>query len=329
MDNQEGSAEINVEAEIDVIASQGITGPTEAELRGEDAPDTETEVGAHKDVNPNEDPKTTEEKPANSEPQVKETPKGFVPLEAVHQARGEIKYLKEQLTAVQEQMRSLQQPKVAEKDVELESFEVLTDEQFEELADDSPAQAAIYIRKLNAYESSQRSKADDEKQQAEFARQYDSIMDTSVAEIEKVAPGIYDEGSTVQKELMEFADTLGFTEDLYYLTNPSTKIILPGESEPLLLGEQAATILSMLVNAKGKMVAPGNTELEAKLRAEITAELMKKFKTPASEGYRGLNQVPKADSETPEINDLSGKVLTTAQLQKLTPAQYEAYLAGN
>jgi len=323
-------------AEVDIFLSQGIEGPSEAELRGEDinqeakTTESEPEVKVEEEVKANEseeETETTEENTANSEPKVEKTPKGFVPLAAVHEARGEIRYLKEQVAQMQEQLKAASTPKSEVKDVGPE-FEVLSDEDFEDLAEDNPAQAAIYLRQLSAYESQQRAKADEERRQAEFAQAYDNIIDTSVAEIEKIAPGIFDEDSTVQKELMEFADTLGFSEDLYYLTNPSTKIILPGETEPLLLGEQAATILGVLVNAKTKTKAPDTSKLEAKLREEITAEVMKKFKN-SSESYRGLNQVPKAQGGTPEPASFADKVLTTEQLLKLSPAEYEAYLAGN
>ncbi len=338
--------------EVDVMASQGIEGPSDAELRGEDVetpeakteeeteaknePEAKTEESTEvkevkevKEVEPEEDEVSTEKVTESSDPIAGKPPKGFVPLEAIHEVRGENRYLKEQIQTLQTQMHTLQ-VKSEEKPVEVaDDFEVLTDDQFEDLADDNPAQAAIYLRKLAAHETNQRDAADEVKHQAAFEEAYDNIIDTSVAEIEKVAPGIFDEDSKVQTELMDFAEDLGFTEDLYYLTNPSTKIILPGESEPLLLGEQAASILGMLVNAKSKTAAPDTSALEAKLRTDITAELMKKFKTPDTEEYRGLNQVPKVDGETPELSSLTGKVLTTDQLLKLSDADQEAYLAGN
>lgn len=331
----------------DIMLSQGIEGPSDAELRGDDdsteettetkteetsTESTETDTDTDTDTKTEEteeDKSTTEEDTASSEPKVEKAPKGFVPLAAVHEARGEIKYLKEQIQTLQEQMRE-SRSKPADKDEPADDdFEVLSDEAFEDLAEDNPAQAAIYLRKLNAYEAKQRAKADEQRRTEEFSRVYDAIIDNSVAEIEKVAPGIFDENSTVQKELMEFAGEIGFSEDLYYLTNPSTKIILPGETEPLLLGEQAASILGILVNAKSKMKAPDTSELEKKLRAEITAEVMKKFKHTDPDAYRSINQVPKAESETPDAGSFKGKVLTTKQLEKLSPAEYEAYLAGD
>lgn len=322
--------------EIDVMASQGIEDISDADLRGEEVSEDKTDEVAKdeettevKEEETNEETEVTEEVSANSEPETKETPKGYVPLEAVHQARGEIKYLKEQLHAVQNQVQSLQS-KPTEKEAEVpDTFEVLTDDEFEFLAEDDPTQAAIYLRNLNVHESLQRDAEQSERQREEFNRDYEAIIGTSVEAIEKVVPGIYDEGSEAGQELMDYGESIGFTDEMYYLTDPTTKIILAGESEPLLLGEQAAEILGMLVTAKSKSVPQDSTELEAKLRTEITAELMQKFKTPDSEEFRGLNQVPKSDSETPEPSSYTGKVLTTDQLLMLTDKELDAYLAGD
>ena len=338
-------------SEIDsLMAAQGISSVSEAELRGEDikpsdgsesseadpAENKETEVPKKEadtenadDPTKSEEAKVTEKKTANSEPETDKPPKGYVPLAAIHEARGEIRSLKEQLQSVQSQLseRAKQVTTTGQEKI-ADDFEVLSDEQFEELADDNPAQAVIYQRKLAAYEAQQRNAAEQAKQEAEFVRAYDSVIDLSVEAMEKVAPGIFDPDQPVQKELMEFADSIGFTEDLYYLTNPATKIILPGETEPLLLGEQAASILGMLVDVKAKTAPKDTTALETKLRTEITAELMKKFRTADPDTYRSLNQVPKSDLEIP-ADTTKGKVLTTDQYAKLTPAEQERYLAGN
>lgn len=358
----------------ELISAQGIEAPTDAELRGETSDSTETsdEASAEDkidksdsdatkadsdkvtddksdatktsetedkiktdDTKTKDDDSSTEEDTANSEPKDGKAPKGYVPLAAVHEARGEIRYLKEQLTSLQTEVQTLRTKPEAKSDVPPD-FEVLTEAEFDALADEDAAQAAIYLRNLNAHENEQRRKADDEKSEAEFAAAYESIIDSSVAEIEKVAPGIYDEGSTIAAELMEFAEDFGFTEDLYYLTDPTTKVILPGNDSPLLLGEQAASILGMLVNAREKIltkaepnVAELTEQIRTELTAEITTELMKKFKNPGSDEYRSLNQTPKSETEPPSDGSFAGKVLTTAQISKLSDAELEAYLSGN
>lgn len=339
----------SVAPEVDIFMSQGIDGPSEAELRGEDiTPDDEPsdsetsnestaktddaetpETEETSEEQPKEDDEqATEETTADSEPEAKRHPKGYVPIAAIHEARGEVRYLKEQLQTVQNQLHELKQGQPKE-GPDLEEFEVLSDDEFDILAEDDPGQAAIYLRNLSAYEAKKRSDADAEHQQKVFAEAYESIMQDSMAAIEKIAPGIYDEDSQIQSEIMEFAESFGFTEDMYYLTNPSTKVILPGETEPVLLGEQAADILGLLVNAKSKMATPDTSALESRLREEITAELVKKFKSSSTDEYRSLSQAPKSDTETPSEHPFRGKVLSTEELTKLTPKQYEEYLAGN
>jgi len=339
----EVTTEVTGQSSIDIVlAQQGITAPTENELRGiieESTIETKSETDndiikntedaeklTKENVTEKEESKTTESETATSEAQVEKPPKGYVPLAAVHEARGEIRSLKERLQSLEAQLAN--KPVKAVEEVHVEDFELLSDDQFEELADDNPAQAIIYQRKLAAYEASKRAAAEQARQQEEFAVEYEAVLNASAEAMEKVAPGIFDKDQPIQKELMDFAETIGFTEDMYYLTNPSTKIILPGETEPLLLGEQAASILGLLVNVKAKTAPQDTTALETKLRTEITAELMKKFKTADPNTFRGINQVPKSDSEIPS-GSFAGKVLTTDQLAKLTPAEYERYLAGN
>jgi len=155
--------------------------------------------------------------------------------------------------------------------------------------------------------------------------------------MEEFVPGLFDEGSKASEELAAFANDLGFTDDMYYLTNPQTQIILPGETEPLLLGEQAASIIQTLATArtrindlkettvdKDKLREEITKEVEANLRKTIEGELLAKFKTGSDESaFRSLTSVP--SSETPEF---AGKVLTEAELARLPETEQELYLAG-
>lgn len=339
----------SVQSELSsLIAAQGISEIPDADLRGEDdVPAMSTdEPPADDDTSKVDSPPTdappavddtktegdpTDVPPASSEPQGK-TPKGFVPLAAIHEARGEIRALKEQIAA----LTAAKQPtppatSEAPEVPTVPEFEVLSDAAFEELAEDNPAQAAVYLRKLALHQEAVRAAEAAKVSQESFKVAIDRIIDSSVEAMEKVAPGIFAEDGAVRSELMEFGNTLGFTEDLYYLTNPSTKIILPGESEPLLLGEQAASILGLLVNAKAKLAPPTDeAALRERITAEVTAELMKKFKTAGQTGstYRGLNEVSRSGHDIPQ-ESLKDKVLTAEQLAKLSPEAYEAYLMGN
>ena len=104
---------------------------------------------------------------------------------------------------------------------------------------------------------------------------------------------------------------------MFYLTNPATKIILPGETEPLLLGEQAAHMIKFLATVKG--LKPDTDSIRQQLESEILAKLKK----PGS--YVPLDAIPSAKDSQPVI---PGKILSDAEYAKLSPAEQEAYLSG-
>ena len=304
----------------------------------------------------------TESKPASSESKAgddakksdtddsQKPPKGYVPLEALHEVRETNKYLKDRIKELQSKQDTRPAPKDTKsepepkKSVLPEDFRVLSDKEFTELADEDPKEALLYMKNLGVHQEEQR-QAQLEEQQKQWKERDDrenqakmqTIFDETSRKMEEFVPGLFDEESTAGKELAEFANTLGFTDDMYYLTNPQTQIILPGETEPLLLGEQAASIIQTLASARSqitdlkektvdetKLREEITKEVEAKLRKDIEAEFLAKFKTgPDEAAFRSLTSVP--SSETPEF---TGKVLTEAEFARLPEAEQELYLAG-
>jgi hypothetical protein len=302
------------------------------------------------------DKAATESKPASSESKATDAkkadtdesqkpPKGYVPIAALHEVRGEVKYLKEQIQELSKAKPSPAESKPeAKKSAVPEGFEVLTDKAFTELADEDPKEALLYMKNLGVYQEEKRQAELEEqrnllKQRDESANKekMQQIFADTEKKMEEFVPGLFDENSTASKELATFANDLGFTDDMYYLTNPETQIILPGETEPLLLGEQAASIIQTLATARNKINELSvksadetklreeiTKEVEADLRKTIEAELLAKFKTgPDETAFRSLTSVP--SSESPEFAD---KVLTMADYNKLSPEEQEAYLAG-
>jgi hypothetical protein len=269
-------------------------------------------------------------------------PKGYVPLAAVQEARNENKFLKEQLKALQESKAPAKKEEAKEeapKSNVPDGFKVLSNAEFKELADDDPTEALLYMQNLNIYQEEQRQAQMKEQQEALRARdeadnkaKLQSIFNETTKKMEEFVPGLFDEDSKAHEELAEFAKDLGFTDDMYYLTNPETQIILPGDTKPLLLGEQAASVIQTLATARNKINELSKAvdkeaiekEVEARLRKEIEAEFLTKFKKSSSEDeFRSLDQVPST-----ETADFSGKVLSMAELNKLSVAEQEAYLSG-
>ena len=286
-------------------------------------------------------------KPAESskekEGEVIKPPKGFVPLSAITEARGENRYLKEQNKALEARLVALEAgEKSGEKPAGIKSnvpegFKVLSPEEFKALAKDDPTEGLLYMQNLVAYQADQvNSKVDTKlnaKDSESFQREYAQIVETTVAQMEEAVPGIFDKNSTAAADLATFAESIGFDKDMYYLTNPETKIILPGDSEPLLLGEQAASILRVLASAKAGMskeIAVSEAQKAAilkehgdALRTRIEAEVLAKIKSDPN-NFRSLTSVPAAAGDT----KFGSTILTTAELSKLTAEEQEAYLSG-
>ena len=326
-----------------VVELQGLTEVSEAELMG-----FTPEAAEEKSAPPEslaEETKPVEEKPKDTplkevvkeETPKEETPKeepvkppkGFVPIAAIHEVRGENKYLKEQLAEIKAQLENRPvTPVVTEtpEPSEFDDFSELSDAEFQELATDSPAEALLYMKQLNKYQEFKRKSAE-ETQQAAAAQEYlDTVFEKTNSEMEQIVPGIFDPESPAGTEFREFAVDLGFTDDMFYLTNPATQIILPGETEPLLLGEQAAQVIRLLANAKTKVSATQVVDVEkikAETRAIVEAEFLAKIKT--GQPFRSLSDVPVSNENRPEFK---GKELSEAEFARLNAKEQELYLAG-
>lgn len=274
-------------------------------------------------------------------------PKGFVKIEALHEARETNKFLKNEIAKLKVQQYESQDPKakaeplVSKAEVEeFKDFKPFTDAEFEEKFEEDAKAGLQYLQRLNRFHDFQRRQTETKLTQKEQERELDAaaddlqkIYDTTESLMEDVLPGIFDD-EVVKTELTAFAEEIGFSEDLFYLTNPETRIILPGESRPLVLGEQAADILKVLVTTRKKIASGKSDEtdltkltadIEKKLRTSIEKELLAKFKKSGDDkDYTSIDDIPTSDNE----NQFKGKVLSESEFNKLTSQQQDAYLAG-
>jgi hypothetical protein len=143
--------------------------------------------------------------------------------------------------------------------------------------------------------------------------------------MEDAVPGLFDTASQASDDLREFAQGIGFTDELFYLTNPSTQIILPGQSEPILLGAQAAKILRVIATMKNAQ--PTKVDVEA-IKESVKRDLEKSIIGKVKQGtdFKSLAAVPTSEESRPEFSD---KVLSEAQFMKLSTKEQELYLAGH
>lgn len=322
-----------------VLEQQGLTEVSEAELMGEESeaqstPGTSDPLAEESALEEKAEGKKEEEEKKDPEPEQEpvekpeKPPTGYVPLKAVKEAREENRYLKEQLSQlnakIEELAKSKAEPEVKEPS-KFDDFQTLSDEEFQDLAAEDPAQALVYMKQLSEFNEYKREQSEADRQAEQQKEYLENVFAIANAEMEKAVPGIFDADSPVASEFRDYAVGLGFTDDMFYLTNPATQIILPGETTPLLLGEQAAQILKVLANARSAapVKAVDEQAIEQRLRAKIEAEVLSKLKSGPA--YKSLSDVPQSNEDRVEFGD---KVLSPQQFEKLTEKEQEAYLAG-
>jgi hypothetical protein len=154
------------------------------------------------------------------------------------------------------------------KDEGTEGFKVLSDKEFDELAEEDPAEALKYQHGLRKHERDQHSK--EAKQRATQQQYYqDRVMiRQSIDRMEKTVPGLHEEGNPINDQLTQFAIDNGFDPRyLQAMTTPGTLILPPGAKNAVLLGDGAASLVEMiyklhsntnvLPKSQGKPSGPG------------------------------------------------------------------------
>lgn len=280
------------------------------------------EEEAEEEPEPEEKETAEEKKTEPLPPKAEAPPKGFVPTKAIQEAREENRYLKEQIKALQEKVDAIAQNKESKVEETEEEFKVLSKLELIELAEESPQEAIAYMLELQNYKEQQAEKQQSEKQRAEAHEQAKILFKETADLMEQAVPGIFDEKSDTQTKLVEFAESLGFTEDLFFLTNPETMIVLPGETTPRYLGKQAAGVLKFIAGLKDK-VAVDSEAIVKKLRSEIENEVLKKVKS-SGKSFKSLNDITTSESDAPKAK----RTLSEAELMKLSDKELQAYLSG-
>ena len=256
----------------------------------------------------------------------KKPPEGYVPYQALSEERGKRQALSQKLADLQADYDDL---KARVGDVsgtgegeEGGEFKVLSDTEFESLLEDDPQAAIRYQHKLARYQREQmtlsRRKADEQ-----------ALISAAAGRIQQIIPGIYDEGSNAGEELGNFAVEHGLDPHfLTLLTDPRTKIIAPDSKGAVLLGEGAASVVSLLASLRGKLSESDPKVIEEKareaLREEITAEVMKKLKGGENQPSRGVLDVPGDAGDAPSTN----RVMSEEEFAKLPAAEQERLLMG-
>ena len=320
---------------------------TEAELMGEDAPATPpgetpatpapSEAAAGKEATPT----TPAEKAAEAAKTIPEKPpEGFVPIQALHEARGKTKTVEEQLQIAQTMINDLTeklssgpvvpqagaeaQGEVARFQAKYPDFKVLTDEEYDDLAGEDVAAAQRYLKRANDYEKAV-TKDESQKERAKsisemFAKTAAITVTAAKQQMAALVPGLYDNNDVADK-LEAFAVDNGLDKDyLLVLTDPATQIMPPGSKRPYLMGRGAVGLVKLIHNLSTK-AASGNGDLEKQITERITKELIEKFKSPT--GFQNIGEAP---ASATVVDD--NKEYTPEEIERLDETTRIKYLGG-
>lgn len=267
----------------------------------------------------------TEVEETEVEETVKKTPKGYVPLQALHETRSA---LKEAKTDIEDLKQMVQDLKSKPTETEEPSFKVLTDEEFDELASEDPLEAVRYQRRERKHLQEQADLVQADKEAADIEesnlRFIDDVTTAEIANMAKLVPGLHDEAPEAREAFKAKAVKAGFTNDMFFLTDPGTKVIVRGETEPKLLGSLATSVMAVLAGIKDT-AEPDTIALEAKLRKTITAELITKFKAGGTKAFKSLTDAPKTSTKKQKSKHTN---LSESELANLSEADQEKYLSG-
>jgi hypothetical protein len=292
------------------------------------------------DSEPKDEPKAEEKKEQEKKEEPKEgdkPPKGYVPQQALTEARGQNKALKEQLNSLQAEINTLkakpQEP--AQDESEWKDFKVMSKKELDDLIDEDPSEALKYQARLIEYKDWKKEKAEAEKEKAESTRRMQSMVTEWTNKIAEAVPGIYEEGSEVGVQLADFAVEMGFDDATYLeaMTDPRTLITPHGQNQSYLIGPGAAGLIKLLSNAKSKVASTADRdslrkEIEKEIRPQIieqvTKELTDKIKGTGKSGYKSLSSVPGGGEDVATV----GRKLTEEEWAKKPPEEREKLLMG-
>jgi len=169
--------------------------------------------------------------------------------------------LAEQVRGLQEKIARLEQ----EPELEEEAFKVLSDEEFDELAEEDPVEAVKYERALNKHLGEQKAKKAEGEARQRQHYQDTLVVNQSFERMEKAVPGIHEEGNPINQELSQFAIDNGFDANyLQAMTAPGTLILPPGAKRAVLLGNGAAGLVEMIAKLRGASEASDPAKVRAK-----------------------------------------------------------------
>lgn len=289
--------------------------PTEAELRGED------QVAA--DQSPLKEDAASSK---NEDPPPK-PPDGYVPLASLHEERNARKTLAAEVERLRRELMAAHEPPAQEAEKDAPEFKILTEAEEDDLMERDIFEYQKYQRALRNYERDQ-----EYRQQATIAEK--NLIAKGYQAIEEAVPGIMSEQSNINEALTRFAHERGLDSyTLGVLTNPATKVIVPGQKQAVFLGDAAAGLVKLIHqhytlannSVPGRQGATREAlekELTPAIMEKVTKEVMAKLKTTQPAGYRNIGDVP-GKGDIPSSGNY-----TENDFRNMTEDQLRAALGG-
>jgi len=280
------------------------------------------------------------EEPADPKSSEAVIPEGFIASEvhenvkiALRQERGRARELAGHISTLETRITELEAVPLEKEDPE---FEVLSDEDLNDLIEDDPEEANRYMAKLTLHErrTSAREAKEKEAKSVQDKRDYEeqSAIDDGVDLMIETVPGIFDESKSVAKDLTDFAEAEGVDVGvLSAITDPATLFLSPSSDKVSVLGKGAAQLVKLIANAHQKAVGVDpvklketiTAEVEKELTAKVTKELLTKLKKNPN-AFKDIAEVA-GKGDAPEVHE---GLLSESEIAKMSPDQEEAYLSG-
>lgn len=159
--------------------------------------------------------------------------------------------LQRELDALKAENYALRHQPLPEPVDQWKGFKVLSDEEFEQLRDEDPDEAIVYLRKEGQFQAYNKKRRTEQEYTQAFEHQ---VLEDAWERIAEVIPNALErDRPEVQEaitELNEFALENGLTDQqLAILTNPSTRVIVKGSDgreRVAMLGDTAAAVVKLI-----------------------------------------------------------------------------------
>uniref|UniRef100_A0A6M3LAI0 Uncharacterized protein n=1 Tax=viral metagenome TaxID=1070528 RepID=A0A6M3LAI0_9ZZZZ len=251
-------------------------------------------------------------KKADEEKAPQKPPKGYVPHQALQEARevnrelsATIREMRQEVNELKTLMKRPPEDRRTRKEISVlddedegepgtsageEFTKLLTQAEYRELTELDPPKALRYLDWKQDHQQELNARKREATEDEETVKQAWQGMEEEV-------PGLFDETKTVRKELSMFAKENGFDgRYLEVLTNPETLVIAPGMKKPVVLGHGATALVRLIHRVRASVTSKTD---EVALRKAIEAELTPRLTKEITDKFTGRKSTVRSIADIP------------------------------